>query len=103
MCVAATICLIHLSIESMQQECNLVTSRTEEYGSFFTNNSNMVRTRELFRSWWPRFEVKTAADCYKLWNDPLVEKLAFDGLRSYVSIKWAGHLAQLYNLFTTWK
>jgi len=28
---------------------------------------------------------------------------AFDGLRSYVSIKWAGHLEQLYNLFTTWK
>ena len=28
---------------------------------------------------------------------------AFDGHRSYIAIKWAGHLAQLYNLFTTWK
>lgn len=40
---------------------------------------------ELFRSWWPRYEVKTTTDCHKLWSDPLIEELEFEHVNLQVS------------------
>ncbi len=40
---------------------------------------------ELFRLWWPRYEVKTVTDCHKLFNDPRVGELEFDHVNLQVS------------------
>ncbi len=40
---------------------------------------------ELFKSWWPRYEVKTVADCHKVYNDPLIGELEFDHVSLQVS------------------
>ncbi len=40
---------------------------------------------ELFRSWWPRYEVKTVTDCHKLWNDPLIGELEFEHVNLQLS------------------
>jgi transcriptional regulator with XRE-family HTH domain len=40
---------------------------------------------ELFRSWWPRYEVKTVTDCHKLFNDPRIGELEFDHVNLQVS------------------
>ena len=40
---------------------------------------------ELFRLWWPRYEVKTVTDCHKLFNDPRIGELEFDNVNLQVS------------------
>jgi hypothetical protein len=40
---------------------------------------------ELFRYWWPRYEVKTVTDCHKLWNDPVLGELEFEHVNLQVS------------------
>lgn len=40
---------------------------------------------ELFRLWWPRYEIKTIADCHKLKNDPLLGKLEFEHVNFQIS------------------
>lgn len=40
---------------------------------------------ELFRSWWPRYEVKTATDCHKFLTDPLIGELEFEHVNLQVS------------------
>lgn len=40
---------------------------------------------ELFRSWWPRYEVKTVTDCHKYRNDPLIGELEFDHVNFQLS------------------
>ena len=40
---------------------------------------------ELFRSWWPRYEVKTVTDCHKLFNDPRIGELEFEHVNLQVS------------------
>jgi transcriptional regulator with XRE-family HTH domain len=40
---------------------------------------------ELFRLWWPRYEVKTVTDCHKVLNDPRIGELEFDHVNLQVS------------------
>lgn len=40
---------------------------------------------ELFRSWWPRYEVKTVTDCHKFWHDPLIGELEFEHVNFQLS------------------
>ncbi len=40
---------------------------------------------ELFRLWWPRYEVKTVTECHKLFDDPRVGELEFDHVNLQVS------------------
>jgi transcriptional regulator with XRE-family HTH domain len=40
---------------------------------------------ELFRVWWPRYEVKTVTDCHKILNDPQFGVLEFEHVNLQVS------------------
>ncbi|BCJ99928.1 helix-turn-helix transcriptional regulator [Anaerocolumna chitinilytica] len=40
---------------------------------------------ELFRLWWPRYEVKTITDCHKLWNYPQIGELEFEHVNLQLS------------------
>lgn len=40
---------------------------------------------ELFRSCWPRYEVKTVTDCHKFRNDPLIGELEFEHVNFQLS------------------
>lgn len=40
---------------------------------------------ELFRLWWPRYEVKTVTDCHKFSNDPLIGELEFEHVNFQLS------------------
>ncbi len=33
---------------------------------------------DIFRHWWPRYEIATVTDCHKLWNDPQIGSLEFE-------------------------
>jgi transcriptional regulator with XRE-family HTH domain len=40
---------------------------------------------DLFRLWWPRYEVKTVTDCHKFRNDPQIGELEFEHLNFQLS------------------
>lgn len=40
---------------------------------------------ELFRLWWPRYEVKTVTDCHKLLNDPQMGEMEFEHVNLQVA------------------
>lgn len=40
---------------------------------------------ELFRLWWPRYEVKTVTDCHKVWNHPEIGELEFEHVNLQLS------------------
>lgn len=40
---------------------------------------------DLFRSWWPRYEVKTVTDCYKFFDDPQLGELEFEHVNLQLS------------------
>ncbi|EHJ01680.1 helix-turn-helix domain protein [Clostridium sp. DL-VIII] len=40
---------------------------------------------ELFRIWWPRYEVKNVTDCHKVWNHPKIGELEFEHVNLQLS------------------
>ncbi len=40
---------------------------------------------ELFRLWWPRYEVKTITDCHKVQHHPIIGKLEFEHVNFQLS------------------
>ncbi|GFP75495.1 helix-turn-helix transcriptional regulator [Clostridium fungisolvens] len=45
----------------------------------------LKKENELFKLWWPRYEVKTVTDCRKLRIDPLIGELEFEHVNLQVS------------------
>jgi transcriptional regulator with XRE-family HTH domain len=40
---------------------------------------------ELFRIWWPRYEVKNVTDCHKVWKHPEIGELEFEHVNLQLS------------------
>jgi transcriptional regulator with XRE-family HTH domain len=44
-----------------------------------------MQESELFRLWWPLYEVKTVTDCHKSWNHPQIGELEFEHVNFQLS------------------